>query len=203
MGLPSLKIHLRTNQHSSSSFPSLTNDVFFFADQENPTFANPGVCFWASIVGFPIRSFFVFDGSLAGFSFFFWKGGLLVLLSTGLSGQFWEMWPYLLQVKQWPSVCCWSTSCGAVALALPWIWQFRFAEQFLSARVSIAFGSGNSILTFKILAKSAAEKPVNFFWGAFLVVSPWMSLMFWTARLSWWNCHAPSTHPEKLQGRTI
>ena len=69
----------------------------------------------------------------------------------------------------------------AVALALPWVRRFRFAERFLSARVSIAFGSGDGILTFKILAKSAAENPANCFWGVFLGISPWMSLIFWTA----------------------
>ena len=72
-----------------------------------------------------------------------------------------------------------------MALALPWVWRFQFAEWFLSVCISIVFGSGDSILTFNILAKSTAEKLVNCFWGVFLGISPWMSLMFWTAWLSW------------------
>ena len=67
-----------------------------------------------------------------------------------------------------------------VVLALPLVW-FLFAKQFLSALVSMVSGWGNGILTFKIFASSSAVKPAVFLWGGFLGVSPWMSLIFWTA----------------------
>ena len=83
MGLPSLKIHIRTNHHSCLSLPSLTNNIFFLTGWENLTFANPGVYFRASIIGFCVRSFFVFYGSLAGFSFLLLKWGFVGFVVCG------------------------------------------------------------------------------------------------------------------------
>ena len=89
-----------------------------------------------------------------------------------------KMWSCLLQVKQHPSLCSCSTSFGAVVPALPWVWWFLFPEWFLSAHVSMATRLGNSILTPKIFVSSTAVNPPTFFWGGFLGVSPWMTLMF-------------------------
>ena len=77
-GLPSLKICLRTNQHPGFRFPGHTDDIFFLLDWEDLTFANPGVCFWASIVNFVfIRSFTICDGCLVDFSFLLWGSGFV------------------------------------------------------------------------------------------------------------------------------
>ena len=69
MGLPTLKIHIKTNQHPSLRFPSHADDVFFFTNWEDLTFTNPGICFWASIVDTVlIGHFIVGNGCLMGFS---------------------------------------------------------------------------------------------------------------------------------------
>ena len=79
MGLPSLKIRFRTNQHPSLHFPSHVDDVFFALNWEDLTCTNPGDCFWASIVDIIlISSLIVCDGCLTGFSILLLGRGFVV-----------------------------------------------------------------------------------------------------------------------------
>src|SRR6202012_5198408 len=78
---------------------------------------------------------------------------------AGLSGQFRDKWPCLLQVKQRPSLRCVSGS-SLVELTRPLEPLLREYERDLSARVSIAFGSIAGNLTPRIGAHCLAKNPV-------------------------------------------
>ena len=83
MGLPSLKIHFRTNQHSCFSLPCLTNDSFLIFSFEGLTFTDPSGDFGVSVVStFFIRSFF-YNSGLVGFSFLLLEWGLVGFVVCG------------------------------------------------------------------------------------------------------------------------
>jgi hypothetical protein len=114
--------------------------------------------------------------------------GLIGILDLSfLSGQFLEIWPCLLQLKQWPSARCFSVSLedveGAVALTRPLVPLFLFQERDLSARVSMTLASGVGILIPRILASCCGENPFCcgvFFFCGLLSCSP---LRFCTGEL--------------------
>ena len=83
-GLPSLKIRLRTNQHSCFGFPCPMNNGFLAFCFGGLTFMDPGVDIRVSVVDvFLIRSFFIFNGGLAGFSFLLLEQGFVVFSVCG------------------------------------------------------------------------------------------------------------------------
>ena len=178
MGLPSLKIHFGTNFHPSLDCysPIDDSDLFFFC--EGLTFTDPIVVLRAPVIFF-IRSFMIINVKLAGF------GVLLLLVGWFILSRL--IWTILGDVTLFVR----GETVSFFAQLFHNFWSgganpsfgsaILICRSVLSAHVSIVSGWGNSILTFKILAKSSAENLANYFWGAFLDISPWMSLMFWTA----------------------
>ena len=78
MGLPSLKIRFGADQRPCFSFPRQTNNGFLAFCFEGLTFTDSGVDIRVSIIDvFLIRSFFVFNGGLAGFSFLLLERGFV------------------------------------------------------------------------------------------------------------------------------
>ena len=163
-GLPSLKIHLRTNQHPCFSFPCLTNNGFLAFCFESLTFTDPSIDNRVSVINvFLIRSFFVFNGSLVGFSF--------LLLERGCVG--FSVCRFIWAIPRDVTLFVAGESAAFCAPLIHIFWGCG-ASPSLGSAVSICRTVPISShihciwirrrhLDLQDLGKSAAEKPVNCF----------------------------------------